>query len=62
MSDSTEMYYIEMESARNRTVEAYFSARPQADTLANRAIFRAGYERAFSQLWKDSVPDGEKDA
>jgi hypothetical protein len=49
----SELYYAEMEAARNTTVEAYFLARPQADSLANRTIFKAGFERAFAMLWKE---------
>lgn len=53
MSDN-ELYYAEMESARNTCEEAYFCARPQSDTLSNRSVFRAGFERAFSLLWRSS--------
>jgi hypothetical protein len=51
----SELYYAEMEAARNTAVEAYFLARPQADSLANRTIFKAGFERAFSMLWKEAT-------
>lgn len=48
----SELYYAEMEAARNESEAAYFAARPQADTLANHSIFCAGYERAFQKLWQ----------
>ena len=51
MSDSNELYYAEMESARHEREAIYFLARPQLDTEENRRIFRAGFERAFSELW-----------
>lgn len=44
----SEAYYAEMEANRNDSEDEYFKARPQADTLANRSLFRAGFERAFS--------------
>lgn len=50
--DSMELYYAEMESARNEAMDAYFAARPQLmRTLAEQSIFRAGFERAFNLLW-----------
>jgi hypothetical protein len=53
VTDTTEMYYAEMEAARNAAEEAYFDARPQFDrnSLLS-AVFRAGFERAFQALWK----------
>ena len=51
MADTRELYYAHMEADRNESETAYFGARPQADTLANRALFRAGYERAYDKLW-----------
>lgn len=51
MNDSTELYYAEMEAARNEAEDAYFKARPQSDQLHFRALFRAGYERAFARCW-----------
>lgn len=59
MSDSTELYYAEMEAERNNAEISYFTARPQADTLANRALFRAGFERAFRILWNRLLASGE---
>lgn len=49
--DSTERYYAEMEAARNQGEEHYFAARPQADTLANRALFKAAFERGFGKAY-----------
>ncbi len=52
MTDSTEMYYAEMEAARNTASEAYFSARPQIIiTGREQMLFNAGFERAFKPLW-----------
>lgn len=52
MNDATETYYAEMESARNTAEDAYFKARPQLrQTLAEQALFRAGFERAFQLMW-----------
>lgn len=45
----SEIYYAEMEAARNETEEAYFKARPQADTYANRSLFRAAFERGYNK-------------
>lgn len=51
-NDSMELYYAEMESARNTTLEAWFIARPHVTRGAyEESIFRAGFERAFSLLW-----------
>ena len=49
--DDAELYYVEMESARHFAEEAYFAARPHTDSLHNRTLFKAGYERAFAALW-----------
>lgn len=50
--ESTELYYAEMEAARNTALDAYFIARPQlARTHAEESIFRAGFERAFAASW-----------
>jgi hypothetical protein len=51
MSDTLERYYAEMEAERNESESAYFSARSADDTPQARRTFRAGFERAFSQLW-----------
>jgi hypothetical protein len=57
VSDSTERYYAEMESARNATEDAYFKARPSlglgtpAEMELWRTVFRAGFERGFRYLW-----------
>ena len=56
MSDSNEIYYAEMEAARNSAEDAYFVARPRPDIspdqdAADRVFFRAGFERAFALLW-----------
>lgn len=53
MTDSTELYYAEMEAARSDAEKAYFEARPQHMWMpADHALFRAGFERAFQLLWK----------
>lgn len=52
-TDSTELYYAEMESARNDIEDAYFSARPSLSEVTPsqrellQALFRAGFERGF---------------
>jgi len=49
-----ELYYAEMEAARNEAEEAYFKARPQIHySIENRTLFKAGFERAFKKLWRD---------
>lgn len=53
--DSTERYYASMEHARNYHEDEYFKARPRADCIANRTLFRAGFERAFNFVWQRSV-------
>lgn len=52
----SEQYYAEMEGACNLSEDAYFSARPQVDTIRNRALFKAGFERAWGQLWNCDRP------
>ncbi len=55
MSDSTELYYVEMEAARNVAEYEYFEARPylrrDSEHAQYRALFCAGFERAFAPLW-----------
>lgn len=52
MSEDREMYYVEMESARNTAEDAYFAARPRfTDVQGARDLFRAGFERGFDLLW-----------
>lgn len=49
--NSTERYYADMEHARNVYEDEYFKARPQlVHSPAERALFRAGFERAFEFL------------
>lgn len=56
MSEQNELYYAEMEAARNSAEDAYFEARPQlARTTVQQALFRAGFERAFVLLWRGAV-------
>lgn len=50
-SDSNELYYAEMEAARNSACDAYFEARPQIDRPDRRAAFNSGFERAFALVW-----------
>lgn len=58
MADSTELYYAEMEAARNSACDAYFEARPMINTPERREMFKNGFERAFKQLWKPaSAPE-----
>jgi hypothetical protein len=59
MSDSTELYYAEMESARNEAEDLYFAARPRLiGTADERSLFRAGFERGFQELWnRQSTPE-----
>jgi hypothetical protein len=47
----SELYYAEMEAARNEAEQRYFQVRPEYDTQGNRVYFRAGFERAFQLLW-----------
>lgn len=52
MTNSTELYYAEMEAARNEVERDYFDARPQFDRMGKEGTtFRAGFERAFQKLW-----------
>lgn len=55
VEDSTERYYASMETARNYHEDEYFKARPQADRIANRTLFRAGFERAFNFVWQRAL-------
>jgi hypothetical protein len=54
-SDSSEIYYAEMEAARNSAWDAYQIARPhllRSDHAREfQALFNAGFERAFVMLW-----------
>lgn len=59
--DSTELYYVEMESARNEAEDAYFGVRPQLTrTCVQETLFRAGFERAFRLLWNQRQADPAK--
>lgn len=51
----SEAYYAKMESERNVAEDAYFAARPQADNIANRTLFRAGFDRGFGRAWTEQV-------
>lgn len=51
--DSTELYYAEMEAARNEAEAAYFTARPLLNEGPPVETFRAGFERAFRKLWNE---------
>lgn len=51
MSPSSEIYYAEMEAARETAEQAYFEARPQIVSSSSRVCFRAGFERAFRLMW-----------
>lgn len=60
-NDSTERYYADMEHARNYHEDEYFKARPQLlRSPEQKALFRAGFERAFQFLWQRFV-DAEAD-
>jgi hypothetical protein len=51
--ENTEIYYAEMEAARNEAEDAYFNARPQLEgTIHARSLFRAGFERGFRMAWE----------
>lgn len=50
-NESTERYYAEMEAARNQCVDHYFAARPQADTITARVLFKAAFERGFGKAY-----------
>lgn len=57
----SELYYAEMEAARNEAEDAYFKARPQLiRSFAEQALFRAGFERAFRLLWNPSGEAGRR--
>lgn len=56
----SELYYTEMEVARNEAEDAYFMARPDDDTSQARRTFRAGYERAFQKLWNERTTQPPK--
>lgn len=51
MSDQSELYYAEMEAARNEAEKTYFDARPTLDTKIHHLIFRVGFVRGFNLLW-----------
>ncbi|HXJ56412.1 MAG TPA: hypothetical protein VNU68_07080 [Verrucomicrobiae bacterium] len=51
MADSTELYYAEMEAARNEVIDAYFEASPKFDYPFPREAFKAGFERGFKVMW-----------
>lgn len=53
--DMSELYYAEMEAARNEEEDAYFAARPDRDSEFNRLIFGAGFERGYHKLWSGLV-------
>jgi hypothetical protein len=48
---SEELYYAEMEAARNSAADAYFAARPSLKDFAAITAFKAGFERAFAMMW-----------
>lgn len=53
----SELYYAAMEADRAGAEDAYFTARPQLlRTAAEVALFRAGFERAYSKLWYRNNP------
>lgn len=47
-----ELYYAEVEAARREAEDAYFGARPQADTIINRRLFQAGFDRAYEHMYR----------
>ena len=68
MRDINNMMRCEMEAARNAAVDAYIEARPQLDSIHNRRIFEAGFERAWEQRQREidkapietrKLPNGE---
>lgn len=60
MGDTTEMYYAEMEAARNDAEDAYFAARPHlSHAIHERDFFRAGFERGFKLLWDRRNAEGK---
>lgn len=58
----SEWYYVKMEAARNAAEDAYFKARPKFDAEDHRVIFRAGFERAFRQLWRETTIDESEES
>lgn len=56
----SEWYYVKMEAARNAAEDAYFKARPKFDAEDHRVVFRAGFERAFRQLWIETVDKAQE--
>jgi hypothetical protein len=61
--ENTEIYYAEMEAARNEAEDAYFNARPQLEGTAHALIlFRAGFERGFRMAWErlSEAREGER--
>ena len=42
-----------LEAERNAAVDAYIEARPQLDSIHNRRIFEAGFERAWNLRQKE---------
>ena len=61
----SELYYAEMEAARNAAEDDYFKARPKLmRSTMEEMLFRAGFERAFQLLWNQRSTDekGELDA
>jgi hypothetical protein len=65
MSDRAELYYAEMEAARNSAWDAYQVARPHLLRSDNarqlQALFHAGFERAFAMLWHGGVATSESE-
>lgn len=62
MSEKLEMYYAEMESARNEALDNYFRARPQLQrTFDREALFQAafsrGYDSAYQKYWQPESTD-----
>lgn len=54
----TELYYAMLEGQRATAEDEYFNARPQLmRTLAEQALFRAGFDRAFAYLWPLLAPE-----
>lgn len=42
-----------LEAARNSAVDEYIEARPQLDSMHNRRIFEAGFDRAWAMRQKE---------
>ena len=50
----SELYYAEMEAARNNAEDDYFSVRPQLSRSdVQQMLFRAGFERGFQFNWRE---------